>query len=479
MTGKGAVSVLYINDDPELLELVSSRLEREDERIDVRAVESVERAKAVRSRHGADCILSDQHMPGQTGLQYLRSIREDGDEIPFILFTKTGDERVASESISAGVTDYVIQRAIGDPSALLARKILSAVEHDRARRRAEQTDRKLRSVAEATDDALFIFSPDWQELHFINSAYETVFGQSTEEIRADPQAFLDQVRSEDVDHVTEAMGRVSDGEAVRIEYRVERSAEIEAWVESRCIPVTDDSEEIEFISGFSRDITDRKYYEQSLVEKNERLERFASTVAHDLRNPLNVADGNLDLARTEHDSLYLETSAGALARMDDLIDDLLSLAKEGSTIDELTPIAFESLVRSSRENVRSSEASIDVEESEVVRCDPGRTIEALENLFRNAVEHGGGDVTITAGVLDDGDEDGFYVEDDGRGIPPSEREAVFERGHTTSDHGTGFGLAIVDQIVAAHGWEIEVAEGSDVGARFEVTGVEFADDGWA
>ena len=479
MTGKGTVSVLYINDDPELLELVSSRLEREDERIEVRAVESVDRAVNVRSRHDVDCILSDQHMPGRTGLQYLRSIRDDGDETPFILFTRTGDETVASESISAGVTDYVIQRAIGDPSALLARKILSAVEHDRARRRVERTDRKLRSVAETTDDALFIFSPDWRELHFINSAYEAVFGQSTEEIRADPQAFLDQVRSEDVDRVEEAMSRASEGESVRIEYRVERSEELEAWIESRCAPVTDDSGDIEFISGFSRDITDQKYYEQSLVEKNERLERFASTVAHDLRNPLNVADGNLDLAMRDRDSPYLETSAGALARMDDLIDDLLSLAKEGSTIDDTTTVPFGSLVRSSRENMRLVESTIAIEESEVIRCDPGRTIEALENLFRNAVEHGGEDVTITAGVLDDGDEDGFYVEDDGRGIPPSDREAVFDRGHTTSDHGTGFGLAIVDQIVAAHGWEIEVAEGSDGGARFEVTGVEFADDGWA
>lgn len=469
MAGATDVSVLYVNDDAELLELVARRLEREDDRIGVRTAESVDEAEAIRSDHRIDCVLSDHHMPGRTGLDYLRSIREDGDDVPFILFTETGDEEVASESISAGVTDYVIHRAIGDPSPLLARKVLSAVEHERAQRRMEQTDRKLRSLASATDDVLWIFSADWRELHFINSAYEAVFGRPTEEIRSDPRSFLDRVHPEDVDRVTEAMARVSDGETVRIEYRVNRSEELEAWVESRCIPVIDDRGEVDFISGFSRDVTDRKYYEKSLVEKNERLERFASTVAHDLRNPLNVADGNLDLAREEHDSRYLETSARALARMDDLIDELLTLAKRGSTIDDRAPVEFESLVRSSSENLLLSEATLEIDDSMTVRCDPGRTVEALENLLRNSVDHAGESVTITAGVLED--ESGFYVEDDGPGIPPADREAVFERGHTTSDHGSGFGLAIVSQIVAAHGWEIDVTEGSDGGARFEVTGV--------
>jgi len=80
------------------------------------------------------------------------------------------------------------------------------------------------------------------------------------------------------------------------------------------------------------------------------------------------------------------------------------------------------------------------------------------------------DVMVTVGVLTDG----FYVEDDGPGIPPDRRDRVFDSGYTSAEDGTGLGLNIVERIVEAHGWEIAVTEGHDGGARFEITGVEFA-----
>ena len=90
----------------------------------------------------------------------------------------------------------------------------------------------------------------------------------------------------------------------------------------------------------------------------------------------------------------------------------------------------------------------------------------FENLLRNAVEHGGGDVTVVFGDLDGG----FYVKDDGPGVPSGERADVFETGYSTAEEGTGFGLSIVEQVVEAHGWSVRVTEGSDGGARIEVTG---------
>ncbi|MDB2290663.1 sensor histidine kinase, partial [Halorubrum ezzemoulense] len=107
-----------------------------------------------------------------------------------------------------------------------------------------------------------------------------------------------------------------------------------------------------------------------------------------------------------------------------------------------------------------------------VLADEERLRQLLENLFRNAAEHGGDDATVTVGSLADGS--GFYVADDGPGIPEAEREQVFETGYTTTADGTGFGLNIVGEIVDAHGWEIRVVESEDGGARFEITGVESA-----
>lgn len=94
----------------------------------------------------------------------------------------------------------------------------------------------------------------------------------------------------------------------------------------------------------------------------------------------------------------------------------------------------------------------------------------MENLIHNAIEHAGEDVTVLVGTT----ETGFYVEDDGPGIPKDERDDVFETGYSTAHDGTGLGLSIVQQITESHGWELDLTEGPMGGARFEVTDVEFA-----
>lgn len=103
-------------------------------------------------------------------------------------------------------------------------------------------------------------------------------------------------------------------------------------------------------------------------------------------------------------------------------------------------------------------------------ADESRLQQLLENLISNAIEHSGDDVTVTVGELDDG----FYVEDNGVGIPETGRESVFEPGYSTTQDGTGFGLHIVDQVVEAHGWDIQVTTGPQGGARFEITNVEYS-----
>jgi signal transduction histidine kinase len=104
-----------------------------------------------------------------------------------------------------------------------------------------------------------------------------------------------------------------------------------------------------------------------------------------------------------------------------------------------------------------------------VLADESRLRQLFENLFRNAVEHGGPGVAVTVGPLEGR---GFYVADDGPGIPADERDRVRETGYTTADGGTGFGLSIVESIADAHGWGMRLVESETGGARFEFTGVE-------
>jgi signal transduction histidine kinase len=101
---------------------------------------------------------------------------------------------------------------------------------------------------------------------------------------------------------------------------------------------------------------------------------------------------------------------------------------------------------------------------------PNRTRlrQLFENVVRNAVEHGGPDVTVRVGALPD--ENGFYVEDDG--VPLEDREALVASGPATGRH-RGLGLRIVTQVVEAHGWSIHLTGSNGGGARFELSGVEF------
>jgi PAS domain S-box-containing protein len=212
-----------------------------------------------------------------------------------------------------------------------------------------------------------------------------------------------------------------------------------------------------------------------LEAKTERLEEFAGIVSHDLRNPLTVAEGRLELAREEGvDSDQLDAVERAHTRMRELIDDLLALAREGRPVEAVERVSLADTGRACWRHVETGTATLVTATDHTIRADPSRVRQLLENLIRNAVEHGGEDVTVRIGALDG--RRGFFVADDGPGVPPDEREAVFESGYSTSDAGTGFGLAIANEIAEAHGWTIDVTGSEDGGARFEITGVTFVDD---
>jgi len=217
-----------------------------------------------------------------------------------------------------------------------------------------------------------------------------------------------------------------------------------------------------------RDVTERKERERTLRRERDRLDEFASVVSHDLRNPLHVAQGRLELAREDAESEHHDAIANALDRMDGLVEDLLALAREGETVRNRQPVELADLVEDCWRNVASGDATIRIESDLVVQADRSRLRQLLENLFRNAIDHSGDDVTVTVGETTDG----FYVEDDGPGISPEKRDRVFEAGYSTAYKGTGFGLSIVKEVAEAHGWEIRVTDGSNGGARFEITGIE-------
>jgi DNA-binding NarL/FixJ family response regulator len=242
---------------------------------------------------------------------------------------------------------------------------------------------------------------------------------------------------------------------------------------------------VELLANWVSYEREQKQQRETVLRERNRLEEFASIVSHDLRNPLNVATANLELVADNCASEYVENVDEALTRMDELIDDVLTLAQLGSGVVDADPVDLATISQQAWETVGTAGADLVIDGPVTVVGDATRLQRLLENLFRNSVEHsptdsrsqaddgmehGDSSVTVRVGPLADGR--GFYVEDDGPGIPENDRETVFEHGYTTDADGTGFGLSIVQQIVEAHGGTITVTDSESDGARFEIRGLD-------
>jgi len=223
-----------------------------------------------------------------------------------------------------------------------------------------------------------------------------------------------------------------------------------------------------YIVGVLSDITELK-------QKTDRLEELASVLSHDLRNPIQVAELQLRTLRESapHSRKEVEAIARSITRIHDLTEKLVTIAQTGEEGLERDTIEMGACVHRAWNGVATDTVELLIEGDETKQCiaDQVRFEQLLQNLFRNAIDHGGEGVTVWFGWT----EDGFYVEDNGPGVPENDREEIFEMGY--SNHpGGGLGLAIVTEIANAHGWDVAVTDGREGGARFEVTGVKFSSD---
>jgi PAS domain S-box-containing protein len=241
-------------------------------------------------------------------------------------------------------------------------------------------------------------------------------------------------------------------------------------------------------AGVARDVTDRRERQSQLERQNERLEQFAHLVSHDLRNPLNVAETRLELFERTGDAEHYEKVGEAHDRLDAIVEDVLELARRGRTVDDTEPVPIDRPATAAWDLAACADASLSLASTGTVSADQGRLQALFENLFANACTYGGETPTVTVGTFTAGDlagSGGFFVADDGPGIPVDEREAVFEAGHSTAESGTGFGLNIVETIAEAHGWAVFAVDAADLtfaaapdadGAAFVFTGVDVAPD---
>lgn len=709
------IKILHVDDEPGFAEMAATFIEREDDRFNVKTASSPDEGIQRLQTEPVDCIVSDYDMPKQTGIEFLETVRDEYPNLPFILYTGKGSETVASDAISAGVTDY-LQKGNGTSQyTVLVNRIRNAVDKYRTQAELAEREKRLslffeqsplgvvewdeqfnfvrlngtaedilgyteddlvgrswekivpesdrepvddvvssllenkggyynvnenvrkddesvicewhnRVVTDEDGDVVAIFSQFQditdrktreQELQRQNDLFKKAqeianVGAWEYDIQAEQTIWTDQVydiydrprewipNNEDVIDLyhpddqsrfirafrhavegddeydlelrlqltdsetrwirTRGEPQTEDGEIVRLRGAIQditenkqrisevrelkrqyqslaenipdgavflfndnlryvraRGSELEAvglspdeiegvtphdvfpediadelthyftealngktstftqslgenTYRNRVAPVENSDDGITYGIALAQNVTDQIRRKQRLEAQNEQLEEFAGVVSHDLRNPLQVADGRLELLREECESGHISEISQALDRMDELIEDLLLLARQGEPVGEIESVDLAEIAETCFRTIEENQAAVDIRVDRLIEADQSRLRQLLENLIRNAVEHGGVGVTITVGEV----EGGFYVEDDGPGIPENEREDVFSAGYSTVEDGTGFGLSIVNKVADAHGWDIRVTDGTSGGARFEITDVEVA-----
>jgi signal transduction histidine kinase len=168
---------------------------------------------------------------------------------------------------------------------------------------------------------------------------------------------------------------------------------------------------------------------------------------------------------------HLDAMDETTERMSRLVEDLLSVAKQGNVVTDPETTNIKEVVDTAWEGTGGAVDRTELQYVPVgsVSSDRDRLIQLFENLFQNAIQHGTGAVIVRVGTL----KHGFYIEDDGPGIPADCQDDVFGHGFTTNEDGSGYGLSVVRIIAGAHGWDVIVTDSDTGGARLEITGVEF------
>ena len=408
----------------------------------------------------------------------LDAVRTIDEQLPVVAFVPS-DARVATAVAGDGNARYV-------PSSADLETLRSIVDDARdayatRTRHAEQSE-LFETLCEDTGITVFVLD---EEGRYCYRTPADLWPHAGDPIGKTPIEFMDDVFHERATQAhRENRHVIESGDPLRCQDVCYRTEDREFWVETIKVPWYDGDGEIRGLVGLAVDVTERKHDQLELRQHRERVDRFAKYITHDLRTPLQIAFGALNRVR-RGDEDAIEKIEAAHDHMESIVADLgvlsnASVRPAGSERETGTPSTrLVPLVREIWPLVAGDDATlqVDVPEGATLIAEPDVIHLVLENLLRNAVQHSGEDVTVRVGLV----EDGFYVEDDGPGIPPSERASVTAAGYTTADTGSGVGLRIVSEALSQRDWELTIADAHGLdpadtqGARFEITGCSLID----
>jgi len=472
-----SVRILYL-DSRECADQVAQELEDADGRFTVEVARSVTAGVDRLESAAFDCLVATGPLDGRDGVELLSAISAAVQDIPFVLYDVDGAD-IASGATFVGGTDSPLDTDESDPVDRLAARIDAVLSEHRAAQRDERRVTIFENAQRIADIGAWEYGIQTDRT-FVTEGVRRLHGLEPDE-ELTPERSIEHYHPDDRSTIRAAFQQaIEAGEPYDLELRFRTADGDQRWIRTRGCPQTEDGEPVRIL-GTMHDITDLKRRERELQQQKERLEEFAHVVSHDIRTPLQLASGLLDEAERTGDEETFERIRQAHQQIETLIENVLALAKQGVQIGETEPVEIGEIVRDASKSLDEGGITVETAGTFRIEADPNRLRQLFENLLANASEHAGPDTTVTVGLIDplptstrDSDDGGrgFYIADNGPGIPEDERSDVFDAGYSTAVDGTGFGLSIVKEVALAHGWDISVTAGRDGGARFEITGVE-------
>lgn len=457
------ISVLYVDDEPELLGLCRIFLERDGD-FRVTPIGSVQEALGLLGGSSFDAIVSDYQMPDIDGLEFLKRVRSKNEGIPFILFTGRGREEVVIEAINNGV-DFYLQKG-GDPKsqfAELGHKIKKAVNTRFAINALRTENEKNRGLMDHASDAIFIADASSGMLVDANRKARDLIGRSPEEIRSMHQTDLHPPEKKDL-YPEMFLRNAREGTAFQ--------TEIIAGHDGRYVPVIASTTIIDLggrlcLMEIFHDISDIKMAQDALQLANKKLNLLAEITRHDIRNKLTVMGGYLDLIKerpseSQH-SMYVRKMKDTVS----IIGENIEFTKLYQNLGIVAP-AWQNV----HEVFFAACTHVDIKKIRVQSDSEGFEIYAdplLERVFYNLVDNAilhGHHVSVvrisareTSAGLD------LALEDDGVGIPVPDKKRIFTKGFGKN---TGLGLFLVKEILSITNITVEETGDYGKGARFEM-----------
>ena len=262
--------MLHVDDNLDLATLAADFLERERERLSVDAVAKPTAGLQKLGETAYDCIISDYEMPGQNGIEFLKAVREEYPALPFILFTGKGSEEIASEAISAGVSDYLQKETGTEQYEILANRIVNNVERTRAQRQLEEQNSHFRQAQSMAHLGSWEKDIHADEIYWSDAVFD-IFGLDADVTSIDHDQFMEFVHPADKAHVEGEWRAALTGDEYDVEHRIVTADGETRWVRERAEIAFDKTGAPAKALGVVQDITERKEQADRLQKTSARL----------------------------------------------------------------------------------------------------------------------------------------------------------------------------------------------------------------